>query len=245
MGAAPRHGQLESAGGGTVYGSTAAVMGGRTARLHAYEIGGELARAIWPDGGCSWSAPLGTLKLHAVTRRGEAAAGTVVQLLDTDYQATADSAGTLEITDLLPGPYTASIMDERLSALGVPLSTPLRFVAVRDSTVDARLEIETAEDFVAKRCDHDRPISGVAWLLGKIVTPDGRPVEGARWTIRDRYGSTLVEGGRVGGDGLFHWCQLALGTAVEIGVWRDERRVKVSRVLADHLTIVRVEMEAP
>src|SRR5258705_5466971 len=112
--------------------STGEVLGARTSRLYATEVGGELAHATWPDG-YTWTAPLGTLRLQTVTRRGRPAPGTVVRLDGTDYQATADTAGLLELTGLLPGPYTASILDPRLGALGVSLATPLRFIAVRDS----------------------------------------------------------------------------------------------------------------
>ena len=114
-----------------------------------------------------------------------------------------------------------------------------------------RLEVETADDFVAKRCLADRSsnatadTTGTAWLLGRVVTPDGRPVAGARWTIRDRYGSVLVERGRIGGDGLLHWCQFTRGTAVEVEARQGTRRVTATRVLEDHLTTVRLVMPDP
>ncbi|MBV9881222.1 MAG: carboxypeptidase regulatory-like domain-containing protein [Gemmatirosa sp.] len=221
-----------------------------TSRLHVTEVGGELATAAWPNG-YAWSAPLGTLRLHTVTHDGRSAAGTVVRLDDTDYEATADSAGVAEIPHLLPGPYAVSIADPRLAALGVPLATPLRFVAERDSVATRRLEVATAEDFTAARCLSDRSrtktadTSGTGWLLGRVSTPDGRAADGARWTIRDREGSLLVEGGRVGGDGLFHWCRLARGTPIVVEASQGGRRATARAYLEERLTIVPLVLRDP
>jgi hypothetical protein len=137
-------------GGRTLVGRTPEVsaMG---ARERPQEIGGEIARASWADG-YSWEAPLGTIRLRAVDGQGRPASGSVVQLLDTDYRATTDASGTFVLSDLLPGPYTASVRDPRLAALDVPSTTTLRLSAVRDSTIDARVVVESADDYVMRRC---------------------------------------------------------------------------------------------
>jgi hypothetical protein len=227
--------------------STSTLGGGeivraRSVRLRVQEVGGELARATWPDGQ-TWSAALGTLRLHAITRRGQPAAGTVVRLADTDYQGRADSAGDLQIRDLLPGPYVAEVVDPRLSALDIPLVTSVKVVAARDSTTQARLEVETADDYVARRCAVDRPVTGSAWLLGRVIAPDGKPAKDASWKIRDAFGSALVEGGRVGSDGLFHWCELTLDKNVAIEAMQGQTRADVRRALTDRLTVVRLELK--
>jgi hypothetical protein len=233
-------GRLET--GGMMLSSTGAVSGARTSRLSVHEIGGELARVTWPDGR-TWIAPLGTLRLRARTRQGTPVAGALVQLEGTDSQGVADSAGLVTIGELLPGPYAISIVDPRLSALDLLLPTSSKAIAIRDSVTDAVLEVESAEDFVAARCERDQRIAGGTWILGRVVAPNGKPVGDARWVINDEFGSRLVDGGRGGGDGLFHWCQLPLGKRVEIEAWLGgDRRVKVKRVLADHLTIVRLEL---
>ena len=227
--------------GGTALSSSGQVSGGRVSRLYAQEAGGEIARATWPNG-AAFAAPLGTLRLRAVNKRGQPApAGTMVQLVGTDYQATADSTGTLEIPDLLPGPYTISIIDQTLAAFGVPLVTNTRFVAQRDSRVDLRLEVETAEDFVAKRCDRDQRITGAAYILGRVMS-NGQPVKEAHWTIRDPFGAVLVEGGQVGEDGLFQWCQFQFSKRVEIEVWQGERRAKQMHVLTEKLAMFLFEL---
>jgi hypothetical protein len=221
------------------------LLRGRTSRFYATEIGGELAEAAWPDG-YTWAAPLGTLRLHAVTHEGMPAEGRVVRLDGTDYQGTTDSNGFLELRRLLPGPYSASIVEPRLAVLGVTVATPLRLVAARDSTIESRLEVETAEDFVARRCVADREqrrtadTTGSAWLLGQVVSADGKPAAGARWTIQHRDGGLLVERGRVGGDGLLHWCQLTRRTTVIVEASDDARRASATQYLKEQLSIVRL-----
>ena len=201
------------------------------------EIGGEIARATWPDGS-NWKAPLGTFRLHVVDNRGRPATATSVQLVDTDYHVAMDASATVVLSDLLPGPYTANVRDPRLVALGIPSGTSVRFTAERDSTKESLLQIETAEDVVRRRCSQDSPSASRAWILGRVVTQDGRPVKDARWAIRDQFGTALVEDGRVDAEGLFQWCQVPLNTRVSIDVWRDARRVNDSRIVMDRLTTV-------
>ncbi|MES2177203.1 MAG: carboxypeptidase-like regulatory domain-containing protein [Gemmatimonadota bacterium] len=227
--------------GGMMLTNSGAVSGGRTSRLYVNEIGGELARVAWLDGR-TWTAPLGTFRLRARTKRGKPAAGALVQLEGTDSQGVADSTGLVTIGELLPGPYAIFIVDPRLSALDLLLSSSSKATATRDSVTDATLDVESAEDFVADRCERDQRITGGAWILGRVVARDGKPVGEARWVINDEFGSRLVEGGRVGGDGLFHWCQLPLDKRVEIEAWLGDRRVKANRVLAENLTIIRLEL---
>jgi hypothetical protein len=199
------------------------------------EIGGEIAHASWPDGS-TWNAPLGTLRLHAVDRQGRPASSTAVRLVGTDYAADIDSSATVVLEDLLPGPYTASVFDARLAVLGLQSASTFRFTAERDSTKEALLQVETADEIARRRCGQDLPAPGKAWLLGRVVTADGRPVREARWSIRDQSGATLVDDGRVDEEGWFQWCQLPANTRVAIDVWRDDRRVNESRIVMDRLT---------
>ena len=215
-----------------------AMSGG--ARDRPQEIGGEIARASWPDG-YSWQAPLGTIRLRAVDGQGRAASGSVVQLLDTDYRATTDESGVFVLTDLLPGPYIASVRDPRLAALDVPSTTTIRLSAVRDSTVDARVVVESADDYVLKRCGYDAGvIAGRGRLLGRVMRADGRPATDARWTMRDEFGTVIVESGRVDADGFFHSCQLPMNKSVMIDVWQNDKRTNVSRTMTEPLTTLRV-----
>jgi hypothetical protein len=199
------------------------------------EIGGEIARATWPDGS-NWKASLGAMRLHVVDNGGRPATAASVQLVDTDYQMAMDAQGTIVLDDLLPGPYTATVRDPRLVSLGIPSNASVKFTAMRDSTKETLLTIETAEDVARRRCQQDAPPSSRGWVIGRVVTPDGRPVRDARWSIRDQFGSALVEDGKVDENGLFQWCQLPLNQRVSIDVWRENRRLNDSRIVMDRLT---------
>ena len=153
------------------------------------------------------------------------------------YQIKMDSSGVVELNELLPGPYTATVRDPRLVALGISARTAtLRFTAARDSTKEALVEIETADDFVRRRCASEASAANRAWILGRVVTADGRPEKEARWSIRDEFGATLVEDGRVDADGMFQWCRLPMNSRVTVDVWRDTRRASASRIVMEPLT---------
>lgn len=200
------------------------------------EIGGEIARATWPDGS-TWRGSLGTMRLHVLDKQGRPATAATAELVDTDYQLRIDSSGTIQLDDLLPGPYTATVRDPRLVALGVPAPTAtVRFVASRDSTKESLLEIETADDVVRRRCGADLPSASRGWVLGRVVTANGQPVKDARWSIRDEFGTTMVEDGKVDADGLFQWCRLPMNSRVNIDVWRETKRVSASRIVMEPLT---------
>jgi hypothetical protein len=220
--------------------SRASVMAG-VRRSNAQEIGGEVARVSWPDG-YNWTASLGALRLRAVDAQGRPADASIVQIIGTNYEARRDGDGSFVVSDLLPGPYAATIRDPRLAALDIPLTSSLRFNAVRDSTTDVRVQVETADDFASKRCGADGRGTGKATLLARVVGADGRPVSDARWTVRDEFGSPLVEGGRVDADGLFHWCQAPMSKRVSIEVWREDRRTSMSRLLSEPLVTLRFEL---
>src|ERR1035437_10011802 len=158
--------------------------------LFAEEDGGELARAQWPDG-LKWNAPLGSLRLRAVRRDGKPAAGTIISLVATHYFGTADDRGMVEIKELLPGPYTVRVIDPRIAELGVGLPTALRFVAARDTTSVATLTVQTTESMIADRCvvNHQWAVGDSSFTMGRVVTPDGKPVNDAKVTFATRAGT--------------------------------------------------------
>lgn len=210
-------------------------------RYSAHESGGELARASWADG-LTWQAPLGRLRLHATTRNGNPAGGFALSLDDTDYRATADSTGTLEIVDLLPGPYQASVIDPALAAIDLPISTSFHFVATRDSVIEATFDFPNAEQVVEKACKKESLWTPGSYLLiVRVVTPDGRPVAGARWSV-----SAGRSTGVTGSNGIFQYCfGLDVGKVVEIRVSRDGGLpTTITRTLSERLTAVRFELPA-
>ena len=136
-------------------------------RIIVAEIGGELARATWPDG-YTWVASLGTLSATVTNGLGFPLPNTKVRLEDTNYEAVTDSAGRLQIIDLAPGPYSAVVLDPRLEPIGVALRTSLSFVATRGSTMLLSLRAKTAEEHIAERCRADRRPLGMTPLLKGI-----------------------------------------------------------------------------
>jgi hypothetical protein len=212
----------------------------------AHETGGELARATWPDS-ARWSASLGTLRIQAMTRDNRPAAGATVLLEHTGYFATADSQGRIEIRDLLPGPYSAVVFDPLLGTVDLTIPTPITFVAARDTVSTFTLDVPTIEDFVGKACIASgtpiaHPLSGTAWVLGRVMAPQGTQFNGWRWRIRVDRGSgdwLDVAEGRLTPKGFFEFCQLERDARVEISVWGDKNPPRVTvQTLREKVTIL-------
>jgi hypothetical protein len=213
----------------------------RSRAYYATEGGGELARATWPDGK-SWQSTLGTLRLRVIDRNGAPVAGTRLQLDSTDYGATTDTAGNLEIVDLLPGPYKAIVIDSMLATIGIPLQEPYAFVAVRDSVIKKALVVRTTEDLVVSVCSDTGKNPTAHAVIARVVTPDGKPVERARWRSGRETGTSDAEG-------QFRFCvQAARGDAIELLVWRARGTLRVATstmvrvVLAKKLNAIRIEL---
>ena len=197
-------------------------------RLYGAEVWGELARASWPDS-TTWQGSLGTLRLGLAYSDNTPATGTIVRLDDTDYQAVADSTGTVEIPDLIPGPYRVTIVDPDLASLDVAVAQPLEFTATRGATIVRQLAVQGALEYVGQRCRvggtslarGEEVIRGNAWLLGRVTNSDGEPIEGATWSLsyRDFLGERRIfENAEVGSDGIFQFCQLQRGETVVVDV---------------------------
>ena len=212
-----------------------------------HEVGGELAKAVWPDGR-SWTAPLGTLRLAARARNGAPATGSTLGLAGTDYQGVVDSSGLLEIRSLVPGPYSIVVVEPRLATIGITLPTELSFAVTGDSVVSQSLVIPTAEEFVADACRAvGRPTMGGAWLIGRVASSDGRPVAGAKWSL-EKSGEggwiPVTDGGSTGSSGIFSYCRnLATGQSVQLRIARARKAPTVIvRPLSEQLTVLRVRL---
>lgn len=176
--------------------------------LYAEERGGEIAHATWRDGS-DWRGPLGTVRVHAVTAGGTPARGATLGLVGTPFYGVVDAAGTADIRGVLPGRYGVRVIDRRIAVAETGVPTPLHVTAIRDSTTVASLTAPTAEDFIAARCKaaHQWTAGDSAFVLGRLVAPDGTPISGAKVTFADgrhqwRSGSVVT-----GADGLFQSCQ--------------------------------------
>ena len=183
------------------------------ASFEVRETGGEVARAAWPDSE-AWRGTLGKARLRLVKNDGTTPApGVLVRLFDTHYEAESDSNGIAEIEDLLPGPYVVILSEPRYAKYGVRLETPIKFVAGRDSVFDATLRVPSVADFVAGQCAMNTRRPGTVRILGRVETSDGKPVNGARWTVSHFDGpdrrKPVADGlsyRRGEGEGLFELC---------------------------------------
>ena len=218
---------------------------------HASEDGGEVARAQWPDGS-TWRASLGTLRVRAVTSEGRPAPGTPVRLSNTSYTGVTDSAGVLEISDLVPGPYSLAIIDARLASIGLDVPTPVKFVAARDSTVHAEIVARTANDFAIERCMADKryAVGSSVRMIGRAMRPSGEPVGGIKISLAEIGAGAvkpLPQSYTTGTDGIFQFCPdtFRRGMQVLVGAYRGGSLVRDTTVrLDDNLTVVRMTIDA-
>jgi Carboxypeptidase regulatory-like domain len=220
-------------------------------RLDAQETGGEVARISWPTG-LVWDAPLGALRLTALTHARLPAAGTLVRLEDTDYSGRVGANGEVTLDRLLPGPYELVVLDSLLQPLGITLQTPVRFEAARDSIHRATIDVPTAEDFVFERCRHDgnwkdfspRKRPGAVWVLGRVVGPERLGLDRMRARLSSPFASLTdkdVTSTRTGTDGVFELCQsqFVVGDSVIVGILDHESMASAFRFfLTDSLTVL-------
>ena len=218
-------------------------------RLYASVIGGELASASWPDG-AAWHAPLGNLRAQVITLGGRPAANALLTLVGTPYFGNTDSNGVVEIGGLVPGPYELhTVVDPRLAEMGIASSPVKRVVAVRDSTVTATLVVTTAENFAAERCAAvaRRAPADSVFVLGQVVTNDGRPVVDAKLTFATMNSGVAVwhgERARTSSDGVFLSCVgWKIGDAVLVRVNQTGAGdIDATRTMDSRLLLLRIAL---
>ena len=214
----------------------------------ARESGGEVATASWPDG-AKYQGPLGILNARALAFDRTPLTGITVRLADTDYLASPDSAGFFAIPNLLPGPYEAVVVHPELADLGILLPTSLRFLAVRDSVVQQTMTVLDYRRYVSKRCSTtarmaDKPVvfdlrqgdsaaRADSALTILVITPDRKPVAGARWRVSKAvaapYGR-IVESRETDERGLARSClRIEVDDDVEVSAWRPGEPARLHR----------------
>jgi hypothetical protein len=216
------------------------------------ENGAEVSHVVWRDGR-HWDARLGTVSIRAVTTAGRPAAGAVIQLADSPYRGTADSSGTVRISDLLPGPYALRIRDPRIAELGFLLPTPVTFIAVRDAIVQLPFIVPMVEDYVLSRCrkHRDDGTADSTYLFGRVVDSDNKPVVDARVTFAIQMSngawSWEKETLKTDVDGLFQSCGGMLTPGRKLLV-RAEGAGRPSRdfthTVTSNMTIARIRIDA-
>lgn len=221
------------------------------------EVGGEVARADWPDG-TAWVSTLGALRLRILDREGEPARHMAVRLTGTDYHGVSDSLGDVEIRHLLPGPYAVALIDSSLATMDVVFGTPVRFQARRDSLIRATVTAPSVDEFAAERCGSKEqslpataPAAGdPAWLLALVVASDSKPVTNANWELRRQAGASwvvLASGHGTRRKGVDQYCWPAtVGDTLELRVWRDgEAPASAFTQIARRSTLLRLNLPRP
>ncbi len=213
-----------------------------SASFEVRESGGEVARARWRNGH-EWQAALGTVRGHVP---GDAGAGTVIRLLDTDYRATADSAGNFEISNLLPGPYSIGAITGQLAGLGIVVKTLDRFTAARDSIVRVDPGVPSAAQYIAGKCEPDS--TQFAVVVARVVMPTGEAAEDAHVEVRTISGGSVrrIAEGKADANGLFFMCRAPRRTPLEIIAERDGAvRSILLRELTTDIAATRLELLSP
>jgi hypothetical protein len=215
---------------------------------YATENGGELARAVWPDGQ-SWRASLGSIEVHALSSGGKPVSGALLALAGTTYRATTDSAGHASIHELIPGPYALDLIDPRLARLGLSIPTGLEFVAGRDSVIHANAKIQTAEEYIFGKCfakGHYSVCDNWVLVAGRVVASDDKPIDNARMSFN------LPGSFKSDSAGVFQFCAhrvagvdtLMLSVRIDDGSSSPVRVADVSRAIPDALTVIPIKVGA-
>ena len=203
------------------------------------ESGGEIARAIWPDG-VSWKGPLGTIYLHVTDSTGKPATHVIVRLTDTDYIGSPDREGNLEFADVLPGPYGAEVIDAEPSRGGLVIGTPLRVWAERDSLTRLTLIAPPRAEFQRRTCVY----GNATWITVQALQ-SGKPVAAAQWDVGEDLGTKdpfVTLGGVTDEAGKFSFCHRAapgIVTQVRVRATTEPERGVVVTLLGkkDLLTV--------
>lgn len=230
-------------------------------QFYVNESGGEVAHARWPDS-AAWAGSLGTLHARALTGDRRPVKGVGMWLPGTPYRAVSDSSGRVTIHDLVPGPYTAVVIDSTLLPIDLAIPTTVRFIAARDSTVEQSFQARTAEEYVVERCmaEHRYTFSpgDSTRVIARIVYNGGEPANDVRWQARVNTDPSpdpshvagawvsVREGGRTGTDGLLQLCTplLTPNATIEIQAWRKGATATVQRRLSGRLTVIQLPLES-
>lgn len=179
------------------------------------ETGAELALARWDDS-VEWRGHLGTLRA-SVQVRGAPAVDRTFRLESSDYRGITDSAGTLLITELLPGPYRVVPTSAALAAVDLDFPSVHGFLAVRDSVLTPVIEAPTLDSYAFDHCNKERYVAADApkyhLVIGRVTGPDAKPIADAgirvKWYGESKYFYGYPKPAATGTDGRFELCMPA------------------------------------
>ena len=225
--------------------------------LRPEETGGRVVSAKWP--GYTWSAPMGTLDAMLRDSSGVPLRGAFARLDDTDYRGRTDSTGALRIANLLPGPYSLSVMDSAFADLSLHVPPVMRFDAVEDSITKLSVIVpQPLEPAVSAFCADELGPGQSSVVIGRFyesdsssvvagaaVTASWGPVASGGYKPSESADSLRVPATTTD-DGLFSFCGLPAGTAVTISAVSGTKRTRRATVLMPNTrTLIRRDLYLP
>jgi len=198
----------------------AAVIGhtSKDQNVFLQEVGGEVARAAWPDG-TVWTASLGTFVGTLVHGNSPVAAGVLIHLRETDYSTHTDSAGRFRIPRLLPGPYEVDLAEPAFQKADL-IQDSLSIFAVRDSTVGGRINMASLDDYIRHVCPSRGRAARRSILVVQTQDPAMRRVRDLRLSLtsaptpRGPWTSMTTGVPLTNATGQFALCEMKSGTPI-------------------------------
>jgi hypothetical protein len=121
-------------------------------------------------------------------------AGSRLTLEGTDYAATADENGRIELTPVLAGRYRGRISTAFMDSLGMP-AVEREIEATIGAHVDS-VSLPNARDALYAACPRDSIRNGEGMLHGRVRDQRARPIVGAAVTITWQTDLAIVASGR-------------------------------------------------
>lgn len=186
------------------------------------EFGGELARVLWP-GDPEWRGSLGSVRLTVKDAQGRPASGAEIRLDGTDYSGTSDTAGVVQIDDLLPGPYAVRVVDTVFTRIGIERAPVTTIRSTRGELVAASMTTWTDADVLETACGGGAADPRSRAIVARVMT-ESTPLQFAEWQLGER-------GGVADARGLIFLCVWAIGDrqAADVSIWRRGMKQSTGR----------------
>jgi hypothetical protein len=217
------------------------IFGNKTPRLGLglSEGGGLLASARWLDG-TSWDGPTGVARLQLMLNDTTPVVAQDVRLAGTDYRATTDSSGRLEIRGLFPARYQLVVRDTLLEELGFEPEPQFEFVSVSGGVTEARIRVQSSAEQLLRRCFNRTTRADLVAVINVKDAALGAP--GVRVDI-DVNGRKLSETTRQQGNIVLCFDRAALGATIRLVGTRDDMRTQtIVHTITRRVTLFRLQL---
>ena len=209
--------QLQAPERSPAVGARQVILGRRGPTLHGVQVtGGEVTRVDRRDSVVYRAAGM-RIVVQVVAQDTLLSASSASLVLDgTDYTATADRSGRVDLAPVLPGRYRARVQTSLMDSLGLP--PVVREVEARADTHVDSLTLPSARDALLKACPRDSVRHGEALLRGRVRDERARAVQNAAVVVTWQTNVAIV--GAADADHL-RWTERTIGTlSDDSGLWR-------------------------